>query len=374
MSSTLIVILCFFSFLAGQAFQSTCDGLANPTPADGVLPAGPIGWSFSSVVLVLVLLVHDIVIASIVWYILGKRFFRVRKTTDWALSQRFIGALIYLLLPPPIVTLWRMFVPRPIGWLTGIGHIQIHRPRRVLIGPSNSDFIVKVVRQALATLKMQTSLVKGFKPDYGLKALPMGLCKLGNIPRPLRALGAFPGRVFRPPRSLVRRDLGDIMRFKTIPTPITDCCDFLFTFTHSIDQPKFPQVEEAPDVPPARPSLVSFLESVPLETLLQAAVAEEEEVFVLIEDLSVGSEDDDAGDGDDEDDGNSSEDWPSYEEFVRELEGDHWATPVVAPAPSNFAASRFRRFPCSPLAAMCVKRFSSILNIAGLSRQPYPLA
>ncbi|KAJ7636827.1 hypothetical protein FB45DRAFT_1001776 [Roridomyces roridus] len=280
------------------------------------------------------------------------------------------------------MALWRMMlVPRPIGWLT------VHCPRRVLIGPSKNDLIVNVVRQTLAALKMSKS-----SSPTGLKAVPVGLRKLGIIPRSLRVLGAFHGRVSRPPRPLGRRDIDGIIRFvdislaaskakkktlpqveytpgeksapaincdflftftnpdipvwpllpqlaspradkKTVPTPITDCCDFPFTFTPSIDhhtEPKFPQAKEAPNVPPTRPSL--------------APVVVEEEVFAFIEDLSVGSKgvDIDDPDGDDEDNEDSSEDWPSYQQFVRELEGDHWASPVVANSTSGLHATSFR--------------------------------
>ncbi|KAJ7620229.1 hypothetical protein FB45DRAFT_148695 [Roridomyces roridus] len=213
---------------------------------------------------------------------------------------------------------------------------------------------------------MQTSLVKVSKLDYGVKTLLMDSWKVAPVALPLPVSGFFPGRGFRPPRALMRRDLGDILRFadvslaalkaknKTLapveytpeeksatpineccdflftfthsdiplwplppqlappradkktnahtPTPISDCCDFLFTFTQSVPlaglpldsdhhtEPKLPQVQETPNVPPVRPSLVSFLDSVPIETLLQVPVAEEEEVFAFIGDLSIGSD------------------------------------------------------------------------------------
>ncbi|KAJ7646482.1 hypothetical protein FB45DRAFT_890574 [Roridomyces roridus] len=224
MSNDILLILCFVAFLAGQLFHSICAGIASPAVPNVLAPTG---WSLPSVVIIVwaVLLVHDAVILTVVWYYLKARHM-ARKTTDMVSRIRLLLRIPLLLpptasprrlllLPPPpslvspslslvvniayLARRWVFAIPRPIGsrWLT------VPRPLRALLAPQGNALVVQLAWTAIASFKAVKVAAKTYE---GLVLNTVDLLNLSIvIQRPLRAPSVWRVRIF--PSLRVYQDL-----------------------------------------------------------------------------------------------------------------------------------------------------------------------
>ncbi|KAJ7646537.1 hypothetical protein FB45DRAFT_177504 [Roridomyces roridus] len=227
MSNDILLILCFVAFLAGQLFNSICTGIAGPVVPSVVAPTGS---PLSSVVMtvVAVLLVHDAVILTAVWYYFKSRHMAC-KTTDMASRIRLLLRTPLLLppapsprrrlLPPPpslvshrpllvvniayLARRWVFVVPRPVGsrWL------MVPRLSRALLAPQGNDFVVQLAWKAIASFK---AVKVAAKTCEGVVLNTFDLLNLSVVvQRPLRAPSIWRVRIL--PSLWLYQDLTGIL-------------------------------------------------------------------------------------------------------------------------------------------------------------------
>ncbi|KAJ7606828.1 hypothetical protein FB45DRAFT_949227 [Roridomyces roridus] len=327
--TTTNVLLAFIAFLAGQLFNAVCSGLAHPQLANTVPVSG---WSLTSVIVVVlvILVIHELVILALVWWLFTRRN---KKSSIPPTTRLLPCGLPLLLLPPkPRLLLLPPLGPSPLlnirlpipRWMFSLRVYFAPRPQRALMAHQGNRFIVGIVWQALAAIKASRPEVA--KYEHGL-----WLVKIA-IPRPLGLRGMYRGRVIRLPRVfLAQQDLLRIVsgaltllkasKIRTLPgmhqddsatlvdeslddkksifeSPSTSRPSHLALVGHlaaaamsrkaakqvilqesstepqeinnnALPSPPIQEEEAYPDVPTPRPSLVSFLQRIPIEMLRQ---------------------------------------------------------------------------------------------------------
>ncbi|KAJ7610983.1 hypothetical protein FB45DRAFT_942217 [Roridomyces roridus] len=190
--TTTNLLLVFIAFLAGQLFNAVCSGLAHPQAVN-----------------IVVLLVHDLAIAGIVWWLFSTRRNKKSSSPSTTLLPYRLPLLLLppkplLLLPPPAGPnprlVIRLSIPR---WMISLRVYFAPRPQRALMAHQGNRLIVGIVWQALAAIKAhKLEKMQVVKHEYPWR----------SIPRPLGFRGIHLGPVFRlSPSLLAPQDISRIL-------------------------------------------------------------------------------------------------------------------------------------------------------------------
>ncbi|KAJ7611020.1 hypothetical protein FB45DRAFT_942290 [Roridomyces roridus] len=189
--TTTNVLLVFIAFLAGQLFNAVCSGLAHPQAVN-----------------IAVLVIHDLVILALVWWLFTRRNHKSPIPSTTLLLPCRPPLLLppkprLLLLPPPVPSPGlniRLPIPR---WMFSLQVYFAPRPQRAVMAHQGNQLIVGIVWQALATIKAhKLEKMQVVKHEYPWR----------SIPRPLGFRGIHLGPVFRlSPSLLAPQDISRIL-------------------------------------------------------------------------------------------------------------------------------------------------------------------